>query len=257
MSELNFASLIQRAYRIIGSSDDPCQMLESLCKLLASESEFVFVWIEPYEQKLKKNKICFAKEGYFGKHDKRLIIQHFNECSLLKDDRNKNGIHRISSEKNDRCFNLIKTYFPENKCAAIFSFTIQHGQTLFAYLNIFSTDANRISDDKFSLLKELTNDIAIKIFELSGENNSKLQPNAESPESKDYLKRLLHCMYEDIIVIDRNYNIVDVNNSRLKISDKKIEDVIGAKCYAATHGFDKPCELYNEECLIQEVFKTG
>ncbi len=257
MSQTCFASVIQRAYRIIGSSDNPCQMLDSLCKLLSNEKEFAFVWIEPIDNKLKKDKICFAKEGYFGKHDQRFIIQHFSECSSLKADRDKNGIHRIPSDNSDRCFNIIKTYFPEKKSPAIFSCSIKHEQKLFAFLNILILDITKIADETLYLLKELSYDIAVKINELTKANQELSNPKTELSDSQEYLRTLLHCMYEDIIVIDRNYNIIDVNNSRLKIADKKAEEVIGAKCYSISHNFDKPCDLYGEQCLMQEVFRTG
>lgn len=257
MSQYSFASVVQKAYRIISSSDNPCQMLDSLCKLLANEKEFVFVWIEPVDSILKDNKLCFAREGYFEKHDKRLIIQHFTECTSFKADRNKNGIHNISSENNDRCFNIIKTYFPDKNSAAIFSTSIRYDQTEFAYLNILITDISKIPEEIFSLLKELAADVAAKIYDLTTTTKEQEKQITESSENQEYLKTLLHCMYEDIVVIDKNYNVVDVNNSRLKISGKKTEEVLGAKCYAVSHGFDKPCNFYGEECPMQEVFKTG
>lgn len=257
MSQPCFASVIQRAYRVIGSSDNPCQMLDSLCKLLSNEKEFVFVWIEPVASELKKDKICFAREGYFEKHDHRLIIQHFSECNYFKSDRDKSGIHRITSDRNDRCLNIIKNYFPDNKAAAIFSSQIKYGNKLFSYLNILITDVKSIQDETFSLLKELADDIGAKINELTSANHQADKPEKESTDNRDYLKTLLHCMYEDIIVIDKNYNIVDVNNSRLKVADKKTEEVLGAKCYAVSHGYDNPCNYYGEECPMHEVFQSG
>lgn len=257
MSQNFFASVIQRAYRIIGSATNPGQMLDSLCKILSNEKEFVLVWIEPLKAELKKDKICSAKESYFEKHDKRLIIQHFSECNSYKAQREKSGIHRISTNRNDRCFNIIKNYFPDKNSAGIFSTQIKYGQKLFAFLNILIIEINNIQDETLSLLKELSDDIGAKINELTAANQLEQNSETNEIEKQDYLKTLLHCMYEDIIVIDKNYNIVDVNNSRLKIADKKTEEVIGAKCYAVTHGFQKPCNFFGEECPLQEVFKTG
>ncbi|WP_304130041.1 PAS domain-containing hybrid sensor histidine kinase/response regulator [Ignavibacterium album] len=257
MSQTYLASLIQRAYRIIGSSDNTCQMLDSLCKLLSSEKEFAFVWIEPIDASLKQDKICFAKEGYFEKHDNRLIIQHFSECSSLKSDRDRCCIHRISSDNNDRCFNIIKSYFPDKNSAAIFSCSIKYEQKVFAFLNILIPEINNVPEETFSLLRELADDAAFRINELTIKTKNTVTVKNDTAENHEYLKTLLHCMYEDIIVIDKNYTVIDVNNSKVKIADKKTEDVLGAKCYSVSHGFDKPCNFYGAECPIHEIFQTG
>ncbi len=76
-------------------------------------------------------------------------------------------------------------------------------------------------------------------------------------EKELYYRTLIANLHEDIIVIDKNYNITDVNNSFLKTSHYKREEVIGQKCYTISHGQNKPCDQLGEECELKEVFRNG
>ncbi|MCP4728356.1 MAG: PAS domain S-box protein, partial [bacterium] len=35
------------------------------------------------------------------------------------------------------------------------------------------------------------------------------------------------------------------------------DDIVGKHCFEISHGYDKPCDKYGNECYIKEVFKTG
>ncbi|WP_337872127.1 ATP-binding protein [Ignavibacterium sp.] len=257
MNQNCFASIIQRLYRIIGNTEESCQLLDSVCKVLSNEEEFVFVWVELSEQYIKNKTICYSRGNIFKNPDCHLIAQHFSECDNLKKVRLNGSIHQINSDENDRCANVFRKYFEEKNSAAIFSSPIEYNNFLFGHFNILIRNLSNITKETQLLLKELVQDIAIKLSRINSDDNSQSAAAYLNFDKEKYLKTLLHCMYEDIIVIDKNYNIVDVNNSRLKIADKKTEEVLGAKCYTVSHGFDKPCNLYGEECPLQEVMKSG
>jgi len=76
-------------------------------------------------------------------------------------------------------------------------------------------------------------------------------------ESENYFRTVLHSLHEDIIVIDPNYRILDINTAFLVTSKLKREDAIGHHCFEVSHGYNEPCDKCGEECLLQEVFKTG
>ncbi|MEJ5261705.1 MAG: ATP-binding protein [Ignavibacterium sp.] len=256
MIQNSFASIVQRIYRIIGNTEEPCQLLDSVCKVLSIEEEFVFVWVELSEQYIKNKTICYSRGNLFKNPDCHLIAQHFSECDNLKKVRLNGSIHKINSEENDRCVNVIRKYFEDKNSAAIFSSPIEYNNFLYGHFNILIKNLSKISEATQTLLKELVQDIAIKLSKINSANLPQPATTINYDKEK-YLNTLLHCMYEDIIVIDKNYNIVDVNNSRLKIADKKTEEILGAKCYSVTHGFDKPCNFYGEECPLQEVMNSG
>uniref|UniRef100_A0A832CWX7 histidine kinase n=1 Tax=Ignavibacterium album TaxID=591197 RepID=A0A832CWX7_9BACT len=257
MNQYCFATVIQRLYRLLSNADDPCQLIDSVCKLLSNEEEFVFVWVDSSEIFLKNKTICYSKGNKFNSPDCQLIAQHFSECNNLNKARLNGGLHIIKSHKNDRCVNVINKYFEAKSSAAILSASIQYNGVLFGHLNLLIKNIHNISDDTQLLIKELASDIGIKLHKIISQNPIQKTSSSVNLDKEKYLKTLLHCMYEDIIVIDKNYNIVDVNNSRLKFADKKTEEVLGAKCYSVSHGFDKPCNFYGEECPLQEVMATG
>jgi len=72
-----------------------------------------------------------------------------------------------------------------------------------------------------------------------------------------YYRSILTHMHEDIFVIDREYNIVDINKHHLKTLDYSYDEVIGHKCYEISHRLDKPCHQMGEVCALQHVFETG
>ena len=72
-----------------------------------------------------------------------------------------------------------------------------------------------------------------------------------------YFRSLMYGLHEDIIVIDHNYIITDMNNSFLHTVGLPREEVIGKHCYEVAHCYAEPCANHDEECVLQEVFKTG
>jgi len=76
-------------------------------------------------------------------------------------------------------------------------------------------------------------------------------------ERERYFSSLLYNIHEDIVVIDENYQIIDVNNTYVHTAGRKREDVIGRKCYEMSHGYGSPCSEHNESCMLKTVFQTG
>ncbi len=96
---------------------------------------------------------------------------------------------------------------------------------------------------------------------LRQEKNSFEERFNESTKSlqkrEKYYRSLLDSISEDIMVIDRNYIVTDVNNTYIKASGLRSNEIIGRYCYEISHGYDKPCHLHGEVCKLMEVFKTG
>jgi PAS domain S-box-containing protein len=75
--------------------------------------------------------------------------------------------------------------------------------------------------------------------------------------SHDYLDRLLNSMVEVLMVVDTNYNIIEVNRSFLKHYGRGRKDVIGRKCYETLHMLSEPCSEEQRRCPLRAVLKTG
>ncbi|HID19313.1 TPA: PAS domain-containing protein, partial [Candidatus Bathyarchaeota archaeon] len=70
---------------------------------------------------------------------------------------------------------------------------------------------------------------------------------------------LIHQTNERILVLDPDFCIVDANEAFLKAMEKTKEEVVGAKCYAITHGLSAPCSRAHPElgCPLIETLRTG
>jgi len=75
--------------------------------------------------------------------------------------------------------------------------------------------------------------------------------------SHDYLDRLLNSMVEVLMVVDTDYNIIEINRSFLKHYGGNRKDVIGRKCYEVLHSLSKPCSTAQRRCPLRAVLKTG
>jgi len=79
----------------------------------------------------------------------------------------------------------------------------------------------------------------------------------EAQEKEHYYRSLLFSLHEDILVIDRNYRIIDMTNTFLHTTGLRREEVVGRHCYEVSHGRNEPCEKDDEGCKLHEVFEMS
>ncbi len=73
-----------------------------------------------------------------------------------------------------------------------------------------------------------------------------------------YYNKILESSHESLLIIDRQFKIVEMNNNLLKVAGRRREDVIGRPCYSITHARTSPCfEDEEHRCPVAFVFKTG
>ncbi len=73
---------------------------------------------------------------------------------------------------------------------------------------------------------------------------------------KEYnaLRSYLDAIQANIVVLDRDFNITEVNTPLLQsFNIENREAVIGRKCFQAMKGLNKPCE----RCAVPQVYRTG
>ncbi|MFC1569741.1 PAS domain S-box protein [bacterium] len=92
--------------------------------------------------------------------------------------------------------------------------------------------------------------------QLKAANSSKTKQEGQISEWDQGCRDVLFDLHEDIIIIDRNYKIVDINASALITSGHLREEVIGQYCYEIFHGYHESCDQHGEQCHLKEVFKT-
>jgi PAS domain S-box-containing protein len=72
-------------------------------------------------------------------------------------------------------------------------------------------------------------------------------------EEGKLLRNVFTAMGEGVIVIDLNHNIIEANPAALKLFRRRREELVGRKCYEATHGRSEPCT----KCIITETLEKG
>ncbi len=75
--------------------------------------------------------------------------------------------------------------------------------------------------------------------------------------SNDYLQAIIDSLEDELMVIDRDYRIVEANNAVLLRHGKRREEVIGRYCYDISHGAPEFCHPPRHECPIKAVWETG
>lgn len=78
----------------------------------------------------------------------------------------------------------------------------------------------------------------------------------ELRKSHNLLDRILNGMYDALMVVDRDYRIVDINNCFIDYYKKNREEIIGKTCYEITHSLPQPCTEDQHPCPIRKVIET-
>ena len=74
---------------------------------------------------------------------------------------------------------------------------------------------------------------------------------------KDYLKAVLNSLQDELIVIDRDYRIIQANEAVLSRYGKQRRGVVGKYCYDIAHGQPALCHPPYHECPLKAVWQTG
>ncbi len=73
----------------------------------------------------------------------------------------------------------------------------------------------------------------------------------------NYLKSIINSLEDELLVVDRNYRIVDTNDTFLSRHRKSRHEMVGQYCYKISHGQSKPCRSPYHECPVKLVWATG
>ena len=96
-----------------------------------------------------------------------------------------------------------------------------------------------------------------KIQELEQEAVRRKRAEEVLAQSERYYRTLLLSMHENFMVIDRDYRIMDINDTTAQTAGMNREEAIGRYCYEVSHDLDSPCHEHGEQCGLRTVFDTG
>lgn len=72
-----------------------------------------------------------------------------------------------------------------------------------------------------------------------------------------YLYSIINSLDDELIVIDRDYRIVDVNDIFLTNLHMTKDEILGEFCYRISHNSPEPCNTSQHMCPINSVWETG
>jgi len=78
----------------------------------------------------------------------------------------------------------------------------------------------------------------------------------ELRKSHNLLGRILNGMYDALMVVDRDYGIVDINNCFTDYYGWNREEIIGKTCYEITHILPQPCIEAHHPCPMKKVIEN-
>ncbi len=78
-----------------------------------------------------------------------------------------------------------------------------------------------------------------------------------SVSSSKYLQAIFDSLEDELMVIDRDYRIIEANNAVLLRHGKRRDEILGRYCHKVTHGTPEPCNLPDHECPVRVVWNTG
>lgn len=74
-------------------------------------------------------------------------------------------------------------------------------------------------------------------------------------DQKDYRLKIFDVVRQPILLIDRNYTIVDVNSAACVSMNLPRDKIIGQACFKATHQMEIPCWQDSMSCPVRVAFE--
>ena len=76
-------------------------------------------------------------------------------------------------------------------------------------------------------------------------------------ETMRFLHAIIDGIKDQIMVVDTDYRIKEVNELLVKRLGKPKHEIVGEYCYRVLHNLDRPCNIPNHPCPVQDTLKTG
>ena len=116
---------------------------------------------------------------------------------------------------------------------------------------------NDILSKKKKNVRAIANRTAQLFWEISWVSALQKKTDQKLRETRARYKSIINeLIQEDVLVIAKDYRIMDINESLLNKLGLQRKDVIGRYCYEITHRQDLPCSGENHPCPLIETMKT-
>lgn len=92
---------------------------------------------------------------------------------------------------------------------------------------------------------------------MSSERSATVEPVKNWTGYINYTQAIIDSLEDELLVIDRNYRILDVNKAALVRHGKLREEIVGQYCYQVSHGLSEICPSPHHECPIRAAWESG
>ncbi len=93
-------------------------------------------------------------------------------------------------------------------------------------------------------------------FDLARQYEMVAEREAEISLATSFASALLEASPDGVMVMDRNYRIINCNNSPLITGGLHREAILGKYCFEVMHGLLHPCSSHDRFCPVQETMRT-
>ena len=95
------------------------------------------------------------------------------------------------------------------------------------------------------------------IFDIAGLYQHVSARDSEISLASSFASALLEASPDGVMVLDRDYRVINCNDSPIITGGKGRESVLGRYCFDLIHSFREHCSTQDLRCPMQEVLKTG
>ena len=93
-------------------------------------------------------------------------------------------------------------------------------------------------------------------FDLARQYEMVAERESEISLATSFASALLEASPDGVMVMDRNYRIINCNNSPLITGGLRREAILGKYCFEVMHGLLHPCSSHDRFCPTQETMRT-
>jgi len=95
------------------------------------------------------------------------------------------------------------------------------------------------------------------IFDIAGLYQQASERDFEISLASSFASALLEASPDGVMVVDRDFRIVNCNESPIITGGREREYIIGRPCFEVIHNTRDACSVNELKCPMEEVFKTG
>ena len=113
-----------------------------------------------------------------------------------------------------------------------------------------------LSRDKSPSVVLLDRQASMLFFDIARQYEMVAERESEISLATSFASALLEASPDGVMVLDRDYRIINCNESSLVTGGKPREEILGHFCFEIMHGLLSPCCGKDRFCPIQETLKT-